>query len=192
MGIQKKRDEFMQDLIDGIRKTGTLDGASCSRGEKKTMIEILLSLQEKEPEYYSDEMIKSLMLTLIHGGVDTSVGSMEWAMSLMLNNPQVLKKAQTEIDNLVGQDRLLDESDLANLPYLHCIINETFRMYPPAPLLPFHKSSEECMVGGYHIPRGIMLVVSTWAIQNDPKTWAECFEGSDSAKDRFTFMPFGS
>ena len=55
---------------------------------------------------------------LLTAGTDTSAGTMEWAMSLLLNNPKVLKKAQAEIDNLVGHDRLIDETDLAKLPYL--------------------------------------------------------------------------
>lgn len=68
-------------------------------------------------------------------------------MSLLLNNPSVLKKAQDEIDNYVGQYRCIEESDMATLPYLGCIIKETFRMYPAGPLLP-HESSKDCVVSG--------------------------------------------
>ncbi|KAM0035834.1 putative cytochrome P450 [Helianthus debilis subsp. tardiflorus] len=84
---------------------------------------------------------------------------MEWVLSLLLNNPQSLKKAQAEIDNYVGEDRLINESDISNLPYLRCIINETMRMYPPGPIL-FHESSKDCTVGGYHIPGGTMIVMN--------------------------------
>lgn len=136
---------------------------------------------------------------LLTAGTDTSAGTMEWAMSLLLNNPKVLKKAQAEIDNLVGHDRLIDETDLAKLPYLHCIINETMRMYPAGPLLVPHESSEDCLVGGFHVPRGTILLVNMWAIQNDPKIWEEPtsfkperFEGFEGVRDGFKLMPFGS
>jgi cytochrome P450 len=86
---------------------------------------------------------------MLSAGTDTSAGTMEWILSLLLNNPQTLVKAQDEIDNLVGQSRLIEESDIAKLPYLCGIINETLRMYPAAPLLVPHESSEECTVGGY-------------------------------------------
>ncbi|KAJ0694094.1 putative cytochrome P450 [Helianthus annuus] len=95
---------------------------------------------------------------------------MEWMLSLLLNNPEALKKAQDEIDDYVGEDRLVNESDLANLPYLRSIINETMRMYPPGPLV-FHESSKDCIVGGYHIPSGTMLLMNLWAMQNDSKNW---------------------
>ncbi|KAJ8430794.1 LOW QUALITY PROTEIN: hypothetical protein Cgig2_003236 [Carnegiea gigantea] len=54
----------------------------------------------------------------------------------------ILEKAQPKIDEKVGHDRLLPESDIEHLPYLHCIIMETVRMYPAGPLA-FHSSSAD-------------------------------------------------
>lgn len=123
---------------------------------------------------------------------------MEWAFSLLLNHAHVLKKVQNEIDNHVGNNRLVDESDMANLPYLRCIINETLRLYPPAPFLVPHESSNDCVVGGYNIPRGTMLLVNQWAIHHDANLWSdpdkfipERFERIDGKPDEFRFMPFG-
>ncbi|KAL7245350.1 hypothetical protein ACSBR2_000639 [Camellia fascicularis] len=94
-------------------------------------------------------------------------------MSNLLNNPHVLKKAPTEIDNYVGQDRLIDESDVAKLPYLRCIINETMRMFPILPVLVPRESSADRTVGGFRIPHGTVLLVNMWATQKDPKFWVE-------------------
>ncbi|KAF9622014.1 hypothetical protein IFM89_029234 [Coptis chinensis] len=124
---------------------------------------------------------------------------MEWAMALLLNNPQVLKKAQAEIDVKLKQGVLMDESDVNKLPYLQSIISETLRMYPPAPLLIPHESSEECIVAGHTVPRGTRLLVNLWAIQNDPNLWVEPrkfiperFDGLEGTRDGFKLMPFGS
>ncbi|KAI3686775.1 hypothetical protein L1987_80462 [Smallanthus sonchifolius] len=195
--VQKRRDDFMQKWIDEFRADGLGDGDG-----KKTFLQILLSLQDVDPEYYSDKMIRSLSQALLHGGINTSVETMEWAMSLLLNNPDVLNKSQTEIDSVVGRDRLVNEADLSKLPYLQCIIKETLRMHPAAPLLLPHESSKDCVVGGYRIPHGTMLFVNVWAIQNDPRIWdspdmfiPERFEGKESitkVKDGLTMMPFGS
>ncbi|MFS7910327.1 putative oxidoreductase [Helianthus anomalus] len=193
--LQEKRDVFFQGLIDQLRKSkGTEDV-----NKRKTMIELLLSLQETEPEYYTDTMIRNLVLALLGAGSDTSAGTMEWVMSLLLNHPQVLKKAQNEIDSIIGNNRLVDESDIANLPYLHCIINETLRLYPVGPLLAPHEASSDCVVGGYNIPSGTMLIVNQWAIHHDPKVWddpetfkPERFEGLEGTRDGFKLLPFGS
>lgn len=199
---QKKRDGFMQDLIEEGRRKMKID--SCDGERKKTMIDVLLSLQESEPEYYSDLIIKGLMLILLMAGTDTTINTMEWALSLLLNHPEELKRAETEIKNQIPEGRLLHESDLPNLPYLRCIINETMRLYPAAPLLAPHRSSAECSVGGFRIPAGTTLMVNVWAIQHDPKIWEDPTKfkperfremsetAGAGAKDGYCLMPFGS
>ncbi|KAL9994363.1 putative isoflavone 2'-hydroxylase [Helianthus debilis subsp. tardiflorus] len=207
VALRGKRDGFMQGLLEEHRNEKKLvvltTESGCAQAaikemEQKNLIEVLLKLQETEPEYYKDEVIKGLMQVLLSAGTDTSSGTMEWMLSLLLNNPEALKKAQDEIDDYVGEDRLVNESDLANLPYLRSIINETMRMYPPGPLV-FHESSKDCKVGGYHIPSGTMLLMNLWAMQNDPKNWEnpkkfkpERFLGLEGSRDGYKLMPFGS
>ncbi|KAL8131101.1 cytochrome P450 81Q32-like [Apium graveolens] len=188
--LSKRRDEFMQNLIDEVRGSG-------NEGEAKTLIQVLLDLNEAKPDYYKDDVIMSLMQTLLQAGVSTSVDSLEWAMSLLLNNPEVLRKAQNEIDNVVGKDGIITELHLLELPYLRYIINETLRMYPVARFLIPHESAEECTIGGFRVPRGTMLLVDVKAIQNDPKIWGdpenfrpERFQEGGNAG--LGFMPFGS
>ena len=135
---------------------------------------------------------------LLGAGTDTTATTIEWTLSLLLNNPHALKKAQMEIDNHLGDNHLIQESDLNQLPYLHCIIKESQRMHPVGPIIP-HESSGECTVGGYRIPHGTMLLVNVWAIQNDSRVWEEPrkftperFEGMELEKHGFRLMPFGS
>ncbi|XVE70160.1 hypothetical protein DITRI_Ditri10aG0049800 [Diplodiscus trichospermus] len=194
MECGKKRDKFMQDLIEQHRGKMKSD----PNGErKKTMIEILLSLQESESEYYTDEIIRGLMLMMFIAGTETSSVTMEWAMTLLLNHPEALQKVKAEIDKHVGHVRLLNDSDLDKLPYLRCVVNETLRLYPPAAILLPRCSSEDCMVDGYEIPKGTMLLVHAWAIHRDPSIWEEPntfkperFEGNFEEKG-LKFLPFG-
>nr|KAJ0228103.1 hypothetical protein LSAT_V11C100009840 [Lactuca sativa] len=85
LALKEKRDVFFQGLIEQLRKSRDK--------KKKTMIEVLLSRQESDPNYYTDEMIRGLFMVLLSGGTDTSARTMEWAMSLLLNNQQILQKA---------------------------------------------------------------------------------------------------
>lgn len=194
---QERRDKFMQNLIDEHRVIN-LDDDDDDGGKMKTMIGTLLALHEKDPGYYTDEFIRNLMLVLLQAGSDTTATTMEWAFAHLLDNPQVLNKAQLEIDNHVGQERLLDESDLPNLPYIRCIIYETLRIHPASPLLMPHKSCKDCTVGGFRVPQGTILFVNAWDIQQNPKYWdnpnkfmPERFEQSGGYKEDFKFIPFG-
>ncbi|KAJ3674320.1 hypothetical protein LUZ60_004936 [Juncus effusus] len=162
MRLVKQREEFSQKLVDEHKTE-----------RKKTMIGDLLALQEREPDVYTDALIKSLTLSLLQAGTDTSSNTLEWAMSLLLNNPESLQKAQHEINTIVGTNRLIQESDIPNLPYLTAIINETFRLHPVVPVDVPHESAEECFVGGYRIPKGTMLLVNIHAIHRNPDSWEE-------------------
>ncbi|KAH0705282.1 hypothetical protein KY290_009969 [Solanum tuberosum] len=194
--LQEKRDKFMQDLIEEHKNRRK--GSSLEQ-KNNTMIDVLLSLQDSEPDYYTDEVIKGMGIVMLTAGTDTTASTMEWALSFLLNNPEALKKTQNEIDTHLGESsRLLDESDLAQLPYLHGIINETLRMCPAGPLLVPHESSDECVVGGFRVPCGTMLLVNMWAIQNDARLWdrpnefrPERFIDFKGQRDGFRLMPFG-
>lgn len=135
---------------------------------------------------------------LLAGGTDTSSVTMEWAMSLLLNNPDAMEKARAELDSTVGQNRLIDERDIHRLPYLHNIINETLRLYPAAPLVLPRQSTDDTKVQGFEVPRGTMLLVNAWAIHRDPEVWddptsfrPERFEGLDQPSYAHKFIPFG-
>uniref|UniRef100_A0A2P2PJ51 Cytochrome P450 81D11-like n=1 Tax=Rhizophora mucronata TaxID=61149 RepID=A0A2P2PJ51_RHIMU len=199
--LKEKRDKFLQDLLDYVRlkrANPCLKAAESSSEEFKSLTEILLSLQDSEPEFYTEEVIKSTILILFVAGTETSTSTLEWAMSLLLNHPETLQKVQKEIDNYVGHERLLDDTDLVKLPYLRCVIKETLRLYPPAPMLLPHSASEISTVGGYEIPQGTMLLVNAWAVHRDPKVWdephdfkPERFEAFAVEQEGFKFLPFG-
>ncbi|ESQ32632.1 hypothetical protein EUTSA_v10004055mg [Eutrema salsugineum] len=157
-------DGFLQSLVDEKR---------AEKEKGNTMIDHLLSLQETQPDYYTDVIIKGIILVMILAGTDTSAGTLEWALSNLLNHPEVLKKARSEIDEQIGLDRLIEEQDIAKLPYLRSIMSETLRLYPVAPMLLPHLASEDCMVAGYDVPRGTIILVNAWAIHRDPNTWEE-------------------
>ncbi|GMN22087.1 hypothetical protein TIFTF001_040181 [Ficus carica] len=78
--------------------------------------------------------------SLTLGATDTATTTLTWALTLLLNNREILKKAQNELELNVGRERQVRESDIKNLPYLQCIIKETLRLYPPVPLLLPHEA----------------------------------------------------
>ncbi|KAK2657567.1 hypothetical protein Ddye_010619 [Dipteronia dyeriana] len=191
--LANRTDGFLQGLIEEHRKN---DGSQ----SQNTMIDHLLSLQESQPEYYTDQIIKGLVLVMLLAGTDTSAVTMEWAMSNLLNHPEVMKKARDELDAQVGQQRLIDEPDLSKLQYLQSIISETLRLYPAAPLLLPHMPSSDCTVGGYDVPANTILMVNAWAIHRDPNLWEdpisfkpERFESHLDGGDQLghKLMPFG-
>lgn len=121
-----------------------------------------------------------------------------------MNNPRVLEKAKEEIKNVVGINRLVQESDIPSLPYIRAIIKETFRFHPPVPVVS-RMSTEEAVVNGYRIPADCVLNINVWAIGRDPKVWERPMEyeperflekGENNVIDvkghNYELLPFGS
>nr|UAK14963.1 cytochrome P450 81D38 [Iberis amara] len=178
-------DKFLQGLIDD--KRGQQESGN-------TMIDHMLALQKSDTQYYTDQIIKGIMLIMVLAGTNTSAVTLEWALSNLLNHPGVICKARTEIDKQVGLDRLIEESDLIDLPYLKNIVLETLRLHPATPLLVPHMASENCKVGSYDMPRGTTLLVNAWAIHRDPNMWddpdrfiPERFEKEEEAQKLMAF-----
>lgn len=99
---------------------------------------------------------------MISGGTDTTTVTLTWALSLLLNNPHALRKAQEELDVHVGRERLVNEADINKLIYLQAIVKETLRVYPPGPLSGPREAAENCTVGGYQVKKGTRVIVNLW------------------------------
>ncbi|XP_043722593.1 cytochrome P450 CYP82D47-like isoform X2 [Telopea speciosissima] len=179
------------------------------KGEELDFIDVMLSIIHindndlLKSSYDGDTIIKATVLALITASSDTTSVTLTWALSLLLNNRQVLKKAQDELDNHVSRERHVDESDIKNLVYLHAIVKETLRLYPAAPLAIPHQATEDCKVGGYDVPKGTQLLVNIWKLQRDPRVWLDPHEfkperfltthaNVDVRGQQFEFIPFGS
>jgi hypothetical protein len=105
--------------------------------------------QRLKLELYTYIMVMALCWDLFGAGTETTSVTTKWAPSLLLNHPEALKKAQAEIDAVVGSSHLITTDDMCCLGYLHCIINETLHMYSTSMLLLPHESMVDCKVNGY-------------------------------------------
>ena len=143
-----------------------------------------------------------LLQNLILGAQDTTLVTLTWAISLLLNNPHKLKKAQEELDIQVGKHRQVKESDIKQLLYLQAIVKETLRLYPALPLSVPRKAMDDSTISGFHVPARTCLLVNLWKLQCD-RIWSNPLEfqqrGSSQSMpiwklkgQNFEYIPFGS
>ncbi|KAG5643123.1 hypothetical protein DXG03_001549 [Asterophora parasitica] len=97
----------------------------------------------------------------------------------MVRNPEVFRKAQEELDQVIGSGRLPTFDDRGSLPYLECILKEVLRWNPPVPLGIPHRVMEDDSYRGYHIPKGTTLIVNIFAILHD------CLEPEEFRPERY-------
>ena len=142
----------------------------------------------------------SRLQNIFEGSLDTSPGSIEWALVELLRHPTAMNKVREELKRVVGMHRAVEESDLANLPYLEMVVKESFRLHSPVPFL-LHHTKEDFVLDGYNIGRGSNVMVCIWAMSRDPNLWPDAeefiperFENSsvDVKGHDYQFLPFGS
>ncbi|EFH59538.1 hypothetical protein ARALYDRAFT_898531 [Arabidopsis lyrata subsp. lyrata] len=148
-------------------------------------------------------LVSSASVELFVGGTDTSVQTTQWTMAEIINKPDVLVRLREEIDSVVGTSRLIQETDIPNLPYLQAVVKEGLRLHPPFPLLT-RKFEERCEIKGFYIPEKTFLVINAYAWMRDPDSWEdpnefkpERFLGSsrlgqeDERDEAQKYIPFG-
>ncbi|XLT72210.1 hypothetical protein HN873_028636, partial [Arachis hypogaea] len=138
---------------------------------------------------------------LIAGGTESSAVTIEWAISEILNKPEIFKKATEELDRVIGRERWVEEKDIVNLPYINAIVKEAMRLHPVAPMLVPRQAREDIKIDEYDIPKGTQVLIHIWTVGRDPKIWdnptefqPERFLGKniDVRGHDYELLPFGA
>ncbi|KAI0669082.1 cytochrome P450 [Trametes maxima] len=127
----------------------------------------------KAPTPTQAEEMKSLAITVYGAGVETSRGTLAVFILCMVMNPDVLRKAQEEVDRVVGDERLPDFGDREALPYSNALLEEVYRWNPALPLAIPHCTKHNQLYDGYDIPAGSTLIANTWAMTRDTRYYPD-------------------
>ncbi|KLO19235.1 cytochrome P450 [Schizopora paradoxa] len=130
---------------------------------------------DKEGNIKTGEEAEKLATTsaaVYAGSIDTTVAVTSLFFLLMARNPDIQRRAQEEVDRVVGTDRLPEMSDKESLPFIQRIIKETLRFAPVAPVV-VHSLDEDDVYEGYLIPKGTSVLANIWAILHNPEMYKD-------------------
>ncbi|KAB2082568.1 hypothetical protein ES319_A05G206500v1 [Gossypium barbadense] len=173
-------DEESQVLKTALKNFTVLSGkfhkrrkssGQCKGGED--FMDVILSNLKDEGDHHADTINKATCLALVLAAEDTTAVTLTWVLSLLLNNRHTLNKVVNELDIHIGNNRLVEESDMKNLVYLQAVIKETMRLYPAAPLSLIHAATEDCRVSGYQVAAGTWLITNLYKLHRDPGIWSD-------------------
>ncbi|KAK9290073.1 hypothetical protein L1049_008237 [Liquidambar formosana] len=142
----------------------------------KDFLDVLLEYEgdgKEGPDKISDENIIIIILEMFFARSETTSSTIEWSMAELLRSPEAMRKAKEELDQVVGPNRKVEESDMDKLPYLRAVVKETLRLHPAAPLLLPRNAIEDTNFMGYLIPKNTQVLVNAWAIGRDPDSWQD-------------------
>ncbi|OCH93087.1 CyP450 monooxygenase [Obba rivulosa] len=127
-----------------------------------------ISQLEGDARVEEEKVAKNVCAAAYSAGVDTTLSILKSFVLAMAMHPEVQRRAQNELDSVVGPDRLPDLSYRSSLPYIDAIVKESLRWQPVISLGHAHVSIAEDEYKGYRIPRGSLILQNTWAILHDP------------------------
>nr|CAC85300.1 cytochrome P450 [Agaricus bisporus] len=111
--------------------------------------------------------VKEVARTIFGAGFETTTGViMTFVLAMLLNN-DVQLQAQSEIDAVLGPERLPTFSDLSDLPYFSAVIKEVLRWNPIGPIGIPHATTNEDEYDGYYIPKDCIVVSNIYAMLHD-------------------------
>ncbi|KAF8169142.1 cytochrome P450 [Mycena galopus ATCC 62051] len=157
-----KMTEFIDEPYNFVKaslKTGNHAPSFCS---------MLLEDEEKRtPQFEFD--LKNTASSMYSGSLDTTITVFCHFLLAMVLYPEVLAKAQKEIDSVVGRDRLPTFSDRSSLPFVDALLSETYRWGVPLPINLPHRLMEDDVYHSMFIPKGSLIFGNIWAITRDEK-----------------------
>jgi cytochrome P450 len=136
--------------------------------------------------------------TMIIAGHETSAGTLNWAWYLISQHPEVEARLLAEIDACIPDGDIQFE-DVMRLEYMHQVLKETLRLYPPVWLYS-RRAIDDDKFGDYAVPAGTHIFLSPYLMHRreclwpDPEAFRpERFSAEESAgRDRNAFIPFSA
>ncbi|XP_066264992.1 cytochrome P450 4V2-like isoform X3 [Branchiostoma lanceolatum] len=146
------------------------------------------------------EDIQEEVDTFMFEGHDTTAAAANWAIFLIGSHPEVQRKVHEEMDRVMsdpGQKPTMD--DLREMKYLECCIKEALRLYPSVPFFA-RTLSEDCIIGGYEVPKGVTAIVPTYNVHRDPNHWPDAekfdperfFPENSAGRHPYAYIPFSA
>jgi cytochrome P450 len=169
-----------------------------SAGQREELLSALLSAVDADTgARMSDRQLRDEMMTLFLAGQDTTAHALTWTWYLLARHPDVEAKLLEELRQALAGSAPR-ATDLPNLPYTEMIVREAIRLFPPAPFFG-RQPIEDVTVGGWEIPKGSLIVVSTYALHRDRRFFPEPEQfnpdrfaaGWEERISRFAYLPFG-
>ncbi|KAJ7593294.1 cytochrome P450 [Mycena floridula] len=138
----------------------------------------LITSENEDPKFQNRA---TWAVSAIYGaGTETTSGTVLTCILAMAIYPQFQKRAQEEIDNVVGPDRQPCGADMVQLPFTKALIKETLRFLNISLAIP-RRTAEDDIYNGFFVPKDTIVFPNIWRAQV-PHIYhvLTCFQGNFS------------
>ncbi|XP_068086666.1 probable cytochrome P450 304a1 [Anabrus simplex] len=184
-GVEDVR-EIVLKMMSFIKKSISEHKATFKEDHMRDFIDVYLKKMKYEadtyPEIFNDNHLLLTGLDMVLATATALASTLTFLFHCLLHYPEVQKKIQAELDQVIGRDRIASIDDRQRMPYLEATLRESMRYVTPLPLSVPHLSTEDTYFQGYFIPKYTIMYPHLAAAHMDP----EVFEDPESFRpERF-------
>ncbi len=187
--------QYMFSLVDELIADRKQNG---DQGEDDLLSHMLKGVDPETGVSLDDENIRFQIITFLIAGHETTSGLLSFAIYFLMNNRDKLKKAQQEVDEVLGDD-VPDYKQVKRLKYVRMVLNETLRLWPTAPAFSVYAKEDTMLDGKYNVKKDDVFSLLIPELHRDPSVWGddvesfipERFENLESIPYH-AYKPFGN
>lgn len=153
-----------QAVIDSFI-AGLIRDAKASPDARSMSGQIFEALKDNDEQLLRDEVI-----SLYFAGYETTARAMTFMLHLLARNPEVKDRLRAEAEGFTRPQSDMDV--LRRLPFAAEVASETLRLYPPVAMMA-RQPKEDCVIGGYEVAAGSLVVIHPYLAQRDATYWPD-------------------
>jgi cytochrome P450 len=187
-GAVRRLDAIVYRIIAHRRAAGE------DRGD---LLSMLLHAQDDDGARMTDQQLRDEVMTLFIAGHETTALALTWALHLLGQHPEAAARLAVEAEDVLG-GRAATPADIPYLVFTERVVKEALRLFPPAWVMG-REAVDDCVIGGYAVPEGTVMLFSQWVLHRDPRfyttpdafdpdRWTDNFERH---RPRYAYFPLG-
>ncbi|XP_068110469.1 cholesterol 24-hydroxylase-like isoform X4 [Hyperolius riggenbachi] len=197
------KQKFIKDVQESVKFLRKI-GEECIRRRQKAIeegedipVDILTQILKgaaQEEDCDMEDLLDNFV-TFFIAGQETTANQLSFTVIELARSPDIMKKAQAEVDEVIGSKRDIEYDDLGKLQYLSQILKESLRLYPTAPGTS-RALEEEMVISGMTIPANVTVMFNSYVMQRmeeffpDPLVFNPDRFHPDAPKPYFSYFPF--
>jgi cytochrome P450 len=157
---------------------------------------LMTSRYEESGTMLDDQQIRNEVMGLLLAGYETTANALTWTFYLLSQHAWATQRLRMEVNRVLG-GRNPQSSDLAALPYLRQVLDESLRLFPPAWIIGRRALADD-EIGGYHVPAGTVIAICIYTLHRHADFWEqpERFDPERftperiAGRERYAYIPF--